>query len=272
MAALEIIALDTVTPQLRAPGTGDTYSAPRALALTPETLTGSAATSGLSLTQTWNTTGTPALIYGRVTDTASNAASLLLDLGTAAGGSLFNVSKAGRLRAGDGAYNSPAYSFTASTADGILRTSSKITFQVGSAYIAAMGAINAGVDPGLAVGSTGGLGWASTGDPAAGSIDLALWRDAANTLALRRGVNAQAFRVYTTYTDASNHSRLAITGAAITLETAGTGADDIDLTLTPAGTGTLKFGTHSALAAETVTGYITIKDAGGTTRKLAVVS
>lgn len=32
------------------------------------------------------------------------------------------------------------------------------------------------------------------------------------------------------------------------------------------------FGTHSALAAETVTGYITIKDAGGTLRKLAVVS
>ena len=32
------------------------------------------------------------------------------------------------------------------------------------------------------------------------------------------------------------------------------------------------FGTHSALAAETVTGYITIVDAGGTTRKLAVVS
>lgn len=37
-------------------------------------------------------------------------------------------------------------------------------------------------------------------------------------------------------------------------------------------TGTMKFGTHSAIAAETVTGYITITDAGGTTRKLAVVS
>lgn len=36
--------------------------------------------------------------------------------------------------------------------------------------------------------------------------------------------------------------------------------------------GTLQFGTHSALAAETVTGYITITDAGGVSRKLAVVS
>lgn len=36
--------------------------------------------------------------------------------------------------------------------------------------------------------------------------------------------------------------------------------------------GTLNFGTHAALSGETVTGYITIKDQGGTARKLAVVS
>jgi len=34
----------------------------------------------------------------------------------------------------------------------------------------------------------------------------------------------------------------------------------------------VRFGTHSSLSGETVTGYITIKDEGGTTRKLAVVS
>lgn len=47
---------------------------------------------------------------------------------------------------------------------------------------------------------------------------------------------------------------------------------NIDLSLTPKGSGVLRFGTHSALAAETVTGYITIKDAVGTSRKIAVVS
>jgi hypothetical protein len=47
---------------------------------------------------------------------------------------------------------------------------------------------------------------------------------------------------------------------------------NIDLLFTPKGTGVMQFGTHSAIAAETVTGYITIKDAGGTTRKVAVVS
>lgn len=43
-----------------------------------------------------------------------------------------------------------------------------------------------------------------------------------------------------------------------------------DIFLNPGGN--VKFGTHAAIGAETVTGYITIKDSGGTTRKLAVVS
>ena len=58
----------------------------------------------------------------------------------------------------------------------------------------------------------------------------------------------------------------------IACETAGAGADNIDLSLTPAGAGNVCFGTHSAVGVELVTGYITIKDAGGTTRKLAVIS
>lgn len=44
-----------------------------------------------------------------------------------------------------------------------------------------------------------------------------------------------------------------------------------DIILEPTN-GNVKFGTHSAIAAETVTGYITIVDSGGTTRKIAVVS
>ena len=43
-----------------------------------------------------------------------------------------------------------------------------------------------------------------------------------------------------------------------------------DVILNP--TGNVKFGAHSAIGAETVTGYITIKDAAGNLRKLAVVS
>lgn len=40
------------------------------------------------------------------------------------------------------------------------------------------------------------------------SNDVQIYRDAANILALRNGVNAQTFRVYNTYTDASNYERI----------------------------------------------------------------
>ena len=71
-----------------------------------------------------------------------------------------------------------------------------------------------------------------------------LYPDAAGTLAQRNAANAQTFRVYGTFTDASNYVRAALssTSTAVTLaaETAGTGADDIPLNLTAAGTGTVK--------------------------------
>ena len=63
----------------------------------------------------------------------------------------------------------------------------------------------------------------------------------------------------------------AATGNAPAFSVAGSDSN-IDFALTTKGTGVLRFGTHSALAAETVTGYITIKDSAGNTRKLAVVS
>jgi hypothetical protein len=87
------------------------------------------------------------------------------------------------------------------------------------------------------------FGWSSTGE-STGSPDLTLFRDAADILAQRRTTNAQASRVYGTFTDASNYVRAALssTSTAVTLaaETAGTGADNIPLNLTAAGTGTIK--------------------------------
>ena len=46
---------------------------------------------------------------------------------------------------------------------------------------------------------------------------------------------------------------------------------NIDLALTPKGTGVVQFGTYTA-GVLAPTGYITIKDSGGTTRKLAVIT
>jgi hypothetical protein len=93
------------------------------------------------------------------------------------------------------------------------------------------------------VASGNSIGWAE-GAATTTSADLQIHRDGNGILAQRRTTNAQTFRVYGTFTDASNHVRAALssTSTAVTLaaETAGTGADDIPLNLTAAGTGTIK--------------------------------
>jgi hypothetical protein len=61
------------------------------------------------------------------------------------------------------------------------------------------------------------------------------------------------------------------TGAAPAFSVAGTDTN-IDLALTPKGTGRVKYGTHTATADTAVSGYIEILDSGGTVRKLAVIT
>jgi hypothetical protein len=62
----------------------------------------------------------------------------------------------------------------------------------------------------------------------------------------------------------------AAAGAAPVLASIGSDTN-IDLTLTPKGTGNVRFGTRTASADAAITGYIEIKDSGGTTRRLAVI-
>lgn len=77
-----------------------------------------------------------------------------------------------------------------------------------------------------------------------------------------------------------NGSASAVNGLTVFGSNAGTqpqlvaaGTDtNIDLQLTPKGSGNVRFGTFTASADAPVTGYITIKDAGGTLRKLAVIA
>ena len=68
----------------------------------------------------------------------------------------------------------------------------------------------------------------SPSGPATTTADVSIYRDAADTLAQRRSTNAQTFRVYNTYTDASNYERLGITWASnictIGVAQAGTGS------------------------------------------------
>ena len=96
---------------------------------------------------------------------------------------------------------------------------------------------------------TAAFGWAATQTATKSTCTLLIERDADDTWAQRRGTNAQTSRIYTTFTDASNYERLAVTGSSITVETAGTGADNIDLTLTAAGTGRVIASKDSAATA-----------------------
>lgn len=101
----------------------------------------------------------------------------------------------------------------------------------------------------------GYFGW-SAGSPD-GALDLILNRNAAATLQL--GVNHA--------TTATNQTIKAHN------VTTGTGADLILCGGTGSiANGNVRFGVRSAIGAETITGFITIKDEGGTVRKLAVVS
>jgi len=102
---------------------------------------------------------------------------------------------------------------------GISSSLNTVTFgPIGGTDILSSGSIRIGVagnyafalpdtlDRGVNVRSNGYYGFASTGNPG-DTADVLLRRDAANTLALRNGVNAQTFRVYNTFTDASNYER-----------------------------------------------------------------
>ena len=72
------------------------------------------------------------------------------------------------------------------------------------------------------------IGWGNNASLFASSLDLKLYRDAAGTLAQRNGTNPQSFRVYNTYTDASNYERFSIGWSSnlctLGFEKAGTGA------------------------------------------------
>jgi len=76
MAAFEVIALDTATPQLRAPGASDTYTFPRAVEMPLGTANGvlylngsKVVTSGSALTFDGTNLGAPAEVY-RTSDTS----------------------------------------------------------------------------------------------------------------------------------------------------------------------------------------------------------
>ena len=176
-------------------GSTDAVITAGATTLTPATLTGSSATSALDIAQTWNTTGTPTALKLNITDTASNAASLLLDL-QVGGSSRFKVGKDGVLQLA----NSHEINAVSSANNLRLAPGGTSRFYFTTDDFFGMGTAN----------------------------DVVIGRDAANTLAQRNSTNAQTFRIYNTFTDASNYERGKIAWESNVLkigtEKAGTGS------------------------------------------------
>jgi hypothetical protein len=148
--------------------------------------TGSIATSApVTISQTWDGTGSTvfkALVVNATTPgTTSSSSSLLLDL-QVGGVSQVTVRKDGAIVL---PYNYPGIIDGSSNSGGTNYTWGGPRF-----------------------GAFASIAW-SAGAPQSAS-DTILLRDAANTLALRNGAAAQTFRVYNTYTDASNYERLNI--------------------------------------------------------------
>lgn len=140
----------------------------------------------LDLSQTWNNAAvTFTALKLNITDTASNAASLLMDL-QVGGVSQFRVDKSGNIHKQSGNFqiSCPGANrlYLGTSVFGGQLTVGPTDATMGSAVV---------------------LGWSSD-TTSYGTVDLKLVRAAANTLAQRNGTNAQTFQLFNTYTDASN--------------------------------------------------------------------
>jgi len=153
-----------------------------------------------NLTTTWNNVATTFTgIKLNVTDTASAAASLLMDL-QVGGASRFRVAKTGEITQASGQFLDGAFikggSYTNNNSVYGVRQAA------GEVFFCTLGVEGYGLSAGKA------YNWFSgNANLSAANYDLSLFRDAANTLAQRNGVNAQTFRLYNTFTDASNYER-----------------------------------------------------------------
>ena len=158
-----------------------------------------------SLADTWNDGATTFKgIALNVTDSASAAGSLLMDL-QVGGVSRFQIGKDGSSRTYSTTYNVNTFFDVAASAGNVTLGFTSNT--LGYHWRLVGDTTGSGGPAHFIFGAQGLLNWRSTNRADAGSNDLTLSRDAANTLAQRNGVNAQAFNLYNTYTDASNYER-----------------------------------------------------------------
>lgn len=156
------------------------------------------------LADTWNNAAvTYTAIKMNVTDSASNASSLLMDL-QVGGTSRFRVDKAGTATVNSSSLYHDLRGGT-STANSGIKFSDHAIRLVSNSYTRLSAPNDSSSTAGVAVNTYLGIG--PDASNANISPDIFLFRDAANTLAQRNTTNAQTFRIYNTYTDVSNYER-----------------------------------------------------------------
>jgi len=219
-----VVTLGTVTTGSWNAGAIIVTGADNALALTVTggSITGSGTAGFVSLAGTWNTSGSPTALKLNVTNTASGASALLADF-QASTVTKWNVSKAGLVTQAGGL-----------TLSGGSPTTSIVTFGNSNQFI------RIGDD-----GPAGLYHYTNYGSATAGHRFYG-YGTAGNQLKFELANTVFGARVYLAFTNASNYERFAITPSAGTVtleaETAGTGTDNINIVLTPAGTGIVSTG------------------------------
>jgi hypothetical protein len=152
----------------------------------------------LNITGTWNAAGVTfdAPLFMNITNTASAAGSLLMDLQVGSA-SKFQVQKTGDTVIPD----STGFYASGLGINGMQGSGSFLTFFANSNAVLQ---VDSSVGN-IVIRSNLDLAWGGVG--AFGSPDIQLYRDASGVLAQRSSTTAQTFRVYNTFTDASNYER-----------------------------------------------------------------
>lgn len=211
---------------LTAQAAGLTVSANNCLTIPGATLTANEPL--LNLSQTWNNAGvTFSGIKLNITDSASANASRLMSFAVGGAETLFFTKTftpygvtSGRPAIAFGTtssdpvlqgayqyYNGPALVVTDARFDGSAASANHGTIMVAPGSSAGCGLVGG---YGVFLGDAAYIGWHNTAPDTGGRGDTRLYRDAANTLALRNSTNYQKLNVYNTYTSASVFERLRI--------------------------------------------------------------
>jgi len=174
-----------------------------------------------------------------------------------------NISSGGQILAAAGSAGSPSIGFSDSndgTGTGIYSSGDTLYTSINGEPATMLNSA------GLGLQKDDYIGWSINSTSAAYASQVRLY-GANNTLEQRYGTSPQTSRVYGSYTDASNYERLSLShdgsgAGTIAVETAGTGADDQDLVLKPAGAGQVYIGDSGtgslSVSNITATGSMTI--------------